>query len=223
MRKIIFIVAVVVAALAVLAATDPLADLTQEVATLKAQVEDHEARLEYLERFLPVDTYQAIEGAGSTAELATAINNRVLVADGLEVTVTGASVITRQSEIRLLPDWTSPPAGEKLVSVNVNIYNTSRVLGVINTGICPWETRDTLATYYSGSCEETIFWNITVGEDDYPLVGPSDQLVAVDATVTQTTLYFHTDAARPLEGMLTYKHPANESSYRFWKLQRDSS
>ena len=223
MRKIIFIVAVVVAALAVLAATDPLADLTQEVATLKAQVEDHETRLEYLERFLPVDTFQTIEGAGSTAELATAINNRVLVADGIEVTVTGASVITKQSEIRLLPDWASPPAGKNLVSVNLNIYNTSRELGVINTGVCPWESRDTLATYYYGSCEETIFWNITVDDDDYPMVGPDDQLVAYDATVTQTTIYFHVEAAGALEGMLTYRHPANESSHRFWKLKRDSS
>ena len=93
---------------AVIAATDPLADLTQEIADLRAQVEDYEARLDYMERFLPVDTFQSIEGA--TADMSTEINSRVQWADGIELTVLDASLIAGQSKIKLLLDWANPEA-----------------------------------------------------------------------------------------------------------------
>ena len=233
MRKLMLTAAVVLAAFAVIAATqtDPLTELKQLVEGLTTRVDDHETRLAYLERFAPIDTFETIEGAGSTAELATELNNRILFADGIEIAVTGAKVITKQSEIKLLPVQTRPPAGHKLVSVDINIYNTSRELGVLNIGSCPWETRDTLATGYAGRCDYVAFWNIAMGEDVYPIVGnaypfadPSQWfnfgILALDATVSEDTLYFHVKTARPLEGLLTYSHPANEVSQRYWKLQR---
>ena len=227
MRKILIVAAIIVAALAVIAATDtdPLAELTQAVTDLTARVDDHEARLAYLERFIPEDTFQPIEGAGSTAELATALNSRILLADGMEIAVTGAKVITRASEIKGIADangdWITPTSGNKLVLVNVNIYNTSRELGVIEASMCPWESQDTLATYYRGRCDETVFWNLEVGDEIAPMLDSDHGLLAEDATVSKSTLYFHVKAGRPLGGLLTYKHPANADSHRYWKLQRD--
>ena len=228
MRKIIITAIVILAALAMIAATDPLADLKQEFDALKTQVAEMEGRLAYIERFAPVDTFEPIEGTGSTTELATAVNNRILFADGIEIADTGASVITRQSEIKSLPDWARPPSGNRLVAVNVNMYNTSREPGLILAGNCPWETRDTLAIDYSGRCGETMFWNIEVDEEVYPLIGPIEGWFetiyweeAQDATVSQSTMYFHVESPRPLDGLLTYKHLANPDSHRYWKLKRD--
>lgn len=229
MRKLYSTAAVIVAALAVIAATqtDPLAELKQAVADLTTQAEDHEVRLAYLERFTPIDTFQPIEGAGSTAELAADVNKRILLADGIEIAVTSAEVVRSLSDIRNLVeiygDWISPPSGFKVVLVDVNIYNASRERGLIESGMCPWESRDTLATDYRGYCEEAMFWNITVDGVDYPLATPRDWgigLAEEGVTANESTLYFHVEAARPLDGLMTYKHPDNEDSHRYWKLKR---
>ena len=90
----------------------------------------------------------------------------------------------------------------------MNIYNTSRDLGVVSTGICPWESHDILRQTTWASCEETVFWNITSGEDDYPLVGPSDWGTARDITVSRSILHFHSEADKQLEDILTYKYPS---------------
>ena len=242
MRKIILIAAIIVTALAAIAATqtDPLAELKQVVADLTARVDDHEARLAYLEQRQPIDTFQPLEGAGSTAELASAVNSRILLADGIEIAVVNAEVIRGASDIRgyveTFGDWIAPQADYKLVRVDVNIYNPTRKQGSLELGLCPWETYDTLATNYRGRCEETMFWNITVDGVDYPQVGPwtdkefeegktyyyvSEYALYVDnVSVSKSTLFFHVMPARPLDGMMTYKHPANEDSHRYWKLKR---
>ena len=221
MRKLILGVVAIVAALALIAATDPLAELTQAVTDLTTRVDDHEARLTYLERFSPADTFQPLDGAGSTAELAAALNSRILLADGIEITVTGAEVVTRESDIKLIGTWARPATGKKLVTMDINIYNTTRELGVIEGSMCPWESGDTLATSYLGSCDKTVFWNLEVGEESSPMLDSEYGLVAENATVSQATLYFHVETARPLDGLLTYKHPANTDSHRYWKLKRE--
>ena len=242
MRKVILIAAIIVAAFAAIATTqtDPLAELKQVVAGLTTRVDDHEARLAYLERRQPVDTFQPIEGAGSTAELASALNSRVPLADGIEIAVVDAEVVRGASDIRdyvqTFSDWIAPPGEHKLVKVNVNIYNTTRKQGWLELGMCPWLTYDTFATNYRGRCEETMFWNITVDGVDYPQAGPWTNkefergkiydyvdeygLYVDDVSVSESTLFFHVRAARPLDGLMTYKHPANEDSHRYWKLKR---
>ena len=230
MRKLILIAAVIVAALALIAATqtDSLTELQQAVTDLTTRVDDHAARLAYLERFQPADTFEQIAGTGSTAELAANVNSRILQADGIEIAVTGSEIVSRQSEIRTLAltygNWIKPTSGN-LVKVDVNVYNTSRVPAQIKIDMCPWETRNTLATDYAGNCEKVVFWNIEVGEESYPMETPGDSadtwiFEAKDATVTEMSLFFHVEASNISDGLLTYKHPANEDSYRYWKLQR---
>ena len=231
MRKLILIAAIIAAAFAVIAATqtDSLAEIQQAIADLTAQGENHEARLAYLERFQPEDTFQSLEGAGSMAELAANVNSRILQADGIEIAVTGAEIVSRQSEIRTLAltygNWIKPTSGN-LVKVDVNIYSTSRAPAQIKIDMCPWETQNTLATDYAGNCEKVVFWNIEVDGESYPLVTPGDStdtwiMEAQDVTVSQFSLFFHVDTSSISEGLLTYKHPANENSHRYWKLQRD--
>ena len=231
MRKLILTMVVIVAAFAVIAATqtDPLEELRQAIANLTSQGEDHEARLAYLERFQPVDTFQPLEGGGSTTELAANVNSRILQADGIEIAVTGAEIVSRQSEIRTLAltygSWIKPTSGN-LVKVDVNIYNTSRVPAQIKIDMCPWETRNTLATDYAGNCEKVVFWNIEVDGESYPMVTPGDSadtwiMEARDVTVSEFSLFFHVEANSISDGLLTYKHPANEVSHRYWKLQHD--
>lgn len=253
MRKLALVLAAALAAFVVIAATqtDSLAELKQTVADLTAQVEAQEARLDYFERFQPIDTFQPIQGVGSTAELAAEVNKRVPLADGINIAVTDAKVVRGASDIRdyveEYGDWIAPPADFKLVVVDVNIYNTPRVRGLIESGMCPWESRDTLATLYKIYCEKTMFWNIRIDGVDYPLASPlrspgglKTQHIKIDGvdyllvsptdlgigvaeegiTANTSTLFFHVKAARPLEGLMTYAHPGNEDSHRYWKLKR---
>ena len=203
------------AALVLILATAAIDPLTQ----VKQDLDDLKARVAYLERFAPIDTFSPITGAGSSAELAANINRRVEVADGIAVAVTGARMITRGkwSEITELPEWAIPASGYTLVEVKVTTFNTGEWGGRLKTGVCPLETHDTLATDYWEDCDETYFWNIVVDGTEYPIVGTTDW-GRVDNQRT-SAMYFHTQG-RALQGRLTYKHPGSEHSHRYWKLQR---
>ena len=193
------------------AAVDPLAQIKQDIDDLKA-------RVEYLERFSPIDTFSPITGAGSSAELAADMNRRVEVADGIALAVTSARTITSLSEINRLPEWARPPTGYTLVAVKATTFNTGEWGGRLNTSVCPLETHDTLATDYWDDCDATYFWNIAVNGAEYPIVGTANW-GRVD-NQRNSTMYFHTRRGRALQGMLTYNHPNSEHSHRYWKLQR---
>ena len=227
MKKIMGIVAVLMAAIALIAATDPLAELTEQVTELQEQItametqtSDLESRLAYLERFDPRDTFEAIEGAGSAPRQAAPVNTRLPFADGIEIAVIRAAVIRKHSDVKDLPDWTKPGPGESVVAVDVNLYNGTRKQGAVNTSMCPWESQDTLATYYGGDCAEFSFWNILVEDESFPLVGPTYLYMEEGASLNRITLYFNVSNVRPLKGVLAYEHPANEFSRRYWRIDR---
>ncbi|MYC08071.1 MAG: hypothetical protein F4X57_13020 [Chloroflexi bacterium] len=227
MKKIIGIVAVLMAAIALIAATDPLAELTEQVAELQAQItamethaSDLESRMAYLERFDPRDTFEPIEGAGSRPIQAAPVNARLPFADGIEIAVISAAVIRKHSEVKELPEWARPGAGESVVAVDVNLYNGTRKHGSVNTSMCPWESQDTLATYYGGDCAKFSFWSILVEDEAFPLVGPTSLPMEEGASLNRITLYFRVSSVRPLEGVLAYEHPANEVSHRYWRIDR---
>ncbi|MXY47338.1 MAG: hypothetical protein F4Y44_10250 [Chloroflexi bacterium] len=227
MKKIMGIVAVLMAAIALVAATDPLAELTEQVNELQAQItaiETHasalESRMAYLERFDPRDTFEPIEGAGSAPIQPAPVNTRLPFADGIEIAVISAAVIRKHSEVKELPEWVRPGAGESVVAVDVNLYNGSRKHGSVNTSMCPWESQDTLATYYGGDCAKFSFWSILVDDEAFPLVGPTSLPMEEGASLNRTTLYFHVSNIRPLKGVLAYEHPANEISHRYWRIDR---
>lgn len=201
------------AALILILATAAIDPLTQ----LKQDLDDLKARVAYLERFSPIDTFSPITGVGSSAELAASLNRRVEVADGIAVAVTGAKMITRGSEINSLPEWARPPSDYTLVDVKVTTFNTGEWGGRLRTGVCPLETHDTLATDYWEDCDEIYFWNIVVNGEEYPLVGTADWGRVNNQRTS--TMYFHT-RGRALQGRLTYNHPSSEHSHRYWKLQR---
>lgn len=92
------------AALILILATAAIDPLTQ----LKQDLDDLKARVAYLERHAPIDTFSPITGEGSSAELAANVNRRVEVADGMSLAVTSAKIITRASEIKKLPEWVRP-------------------------------------------------------------------------------------------------------------------
>lgn len=217
------------AALVLILATAAIDPLTQ----IKQDLDDLKARVAYLERFAPVDTFSPITGEGSTAELAAKVNQRVEVADGISLAVTSAKMITRVSEIRKLPEWARPTSEDTLVEVQVTIFNTGEWGGRLNTDICPLETHHTLATDYEADCDRTYFWNIVVNGYEYPIVAPDDDWDWSDRGSWHTwnnwgrvdnqrssKMYFHTRGRMPLQGILTYSHPDNEDSRRYWKLRR---
>lgn len=201
------------AALVLILATAAIDPITQ----LKQDIDDLKARVNYLERFSPIDTFSPIMGAGSSAELAADINRRVEVADRISLAVTSAKMITRASEINQLPEWAIPPSGYRLVAVKVTTFNMGEWGGRLNTSVCPLETHDTLATDYWADCDATYFWNIAVNGAEYPIVGATNW-GRVD-NQRNSTMYFHT-RGRALQGMLTYNHPSSEHSHRYWRLQR---
>lgn len=94
------------AALVLILATAAVDPLTQ----IKQDIDDLKARVAYLERFAPIDTFIAITGEGSSSDLAANINRRVEVADGISVAVTNARMITRGkwSEINRCPNGLYP-------------------------------------------------------------------------------------------------------------------
>ena len=227
MKKIMGIAAVLIAAIALIAATDPLAELTEQVGELQTQLtaiemhtSDLQARVAYLERFDPRDTFEPIEGAGSEPRRAAPVNSRLPFADGIEIAVISAAVIRKHSDVKDLPEWARPGTGESVVAVDVNLYNGTRRQGSVNTSVCPWESQNTLATYYSGDCPEMSFWNILVEGEAFPLVGPTSLPMEEGASLNRSTLYFHVSNIRPLEGVLAYEHPANEISRRYWRIDR---
>lgn len=61
---------ITIAALVLILATAAIDPLTQ----IKQDIDDLKARVDYLERFSPIDTFSPITGAGSSAELAADIN-----------------------------------------------------------------------------------------------------------------------------------------------------
>ena len=246
MRAFVLIATIIIVAVAAIAATDPLADLTQEVTDLRAQVTEMESRIAYLELFFPADTFEPIEGAGSTAELAADVNTRIALSDGIEIAVTGASEIRRRTIQKELHKWARPSTGKTLIAVDVNIYNANQEHGVIKSSTCPWESHNTLAIDYDflGTCEEIVFWNMLIGEHAYPLIGPiSDRDIFYSvgyylennldeddvywgittfAEMRHTTMYFHIENDQlPSHALLAYKHPANPDSHRYWKLKRE--
>ncbi len=228
MKKIMGIVAVLIGAIALIAATDPLAELMEQVTELQAQIaametnaSDLESRLAYLERFDPKDTFEPIEGTGSVPIQAAPVNTRLLFADGIEIAVISAAVIRKHSEVKELPEWAKPGSGESVVAVDVNLYNGTRKHGSVNTSMCPWESQDTLATYYGGDCAEFSFWSIIVGDEAFPLAGPTSLPMEEGASLNRITLYFPVSNIRPLKGVLAYEHPANEVSHRYWRIDRE--
>lgn len=210
-KRYLLIAGVALVLILATAAVDPLTHIKQDIDDLKA-------RVDYLERFAPIDTFSPITGAGSSSELAANMNRRVEVADRISVSVTGARIITRASEINELPEWARPTSDYKLVEVKVTTFNMGEWGGRLRTGICPLETHDTLATDYWEDCDLTYFWNIAVNDAEYPIVGTSDW-GRVD-NQRNSIMYFHTRGRAPLQGILTYSHPSNEHSHRYWKLHR---
>ena len=218
------------AALVLILATAAVDPLTQ----IKQDIDDLKARVAYLERFAPIDTFSPITGDGSSAELAARLNRRVEVADGVSLAVTSAKMITKVSDIKKLPEWVRPTSNDDtLVEVKVTIFNTGEWGGRLNTDVCPLETHHTLATDYESDCDRIYFWNIAVDGEEFPIVAPDDDWGLSDRSSwhawnnwgrvdnqRNSTMYFHTRGRMPLQGMLTYKHPDNEHSHRYWKLRR---
>ena len=212
MKKVLLVIGVTLILTAV-AAIDPLAEVKQEI-------EDLKARVEYLERFIPIDTFEQMTGPGSSIELAADLNQRVIIADNIALAVTQAELITKASEIKLLPEEIKPKSsGVKLLALEVTIHNTGEWGGMLRTGDCPWETHDTFATDYWGDCEQTTFWNVVVDDREYPVIGTLDWGRVYN--YSNSRMYFHISSGNPMHGILTYKHPGNENSHRYWKIQRN--